>query len=150
MFQLLVGAEDSLISRGSIGAHYRNAWCDCNRHDGYFHAPAKVPTGRRAGIRLLTGRGRFPTLRVPHCGGVAQLVRALPCHGRGCGFESRRSRQHLLAFSDVLGFRGRFGDTFPHEKEIRSHARKPVVDQARERHREDLPLPRKVPFLTGC
>ena len=26
-------------------------------------------------------------------GGVAQLVRALPCHGRGRGFESRRSRQ---------------------------------------------------------
>src|SRR5437899_1412561 len=27
------------------------------------------------------------------CGGVAQLVRALPCHGRGYGFEPRRSRQ---------------------------------------------------------
>ncbi len=26
-------------------------------------------------------------------GVVAQLVRALPCHGRGCGFESRRFRQ---------------------------------------------------------
>ena len=25
-------------------------------------------------------------------GGVAQLVRALPCHGRGYGFESRHSR----------------------------------------------------------
>src|SRR5436190_9873460 len=33
-----------------------------------------------------------------HCGGVAQLVRALPCHGRGYGFEPRRSR-HLSAFS---------------------------------------------------
>jgi hypothetical protein len=31
-------------------------------------------------------------LRAPHRGGVAQLVRALPCHGRGRGFESRRSR----------------------------------------------------------
>lgn len=30
---------------------------------------------------------------LPHArGGVAQLVRALPCHGRGRGFESRRSR----------------------------------------------------------
>src|ERR1039457_7080865 len=28
-------------------------------------------------------------------GGVAQLVRALPCHGRGYGFEPRRSR-HLF------------------------------------------------------
>src|SRR5215471_9231160 len=28
-----------------------------------------------------------------HRGGVAQLVRALPCHGRGYGFEPRRSRQ---------------------------------------------------------
>src|SRR5262249_5814340 len=26
------------------------------------------------------------------CGGVAQLVRALPCHGRGYGFEPCRSR----------------------------------------------------------
>ena len=25
--------------------------------------------------------------------GVAQLVRALPCHGRGCGFKSRLSRK---------------------------------------------------------
>lgn len=27
-------------------------------------------------------------------GGVAQLVRALPCHGKGRGFEPRRSRQY--------------------------------------------------------
>ena len=35
-------------------------------------------------------------------GGVAQLVRALPCHGRGYGFEPRRFR-HLLdrALSDA-------------------------------------------------
>lgn len=26
-------------------------------------------------------------------GAIAQLVRALPCHGRGCGFESRWLRQ---------------------------------------------------------
>ena len=25
-------------------------------------------------------------------GALAQLVRALPCHGRGCGFEPRRLR----------------------------------------------------------
>jgi hypothetical protein len=28
----------------------------------------------------------------PPLGVVAQLVRALPCHGRGCGFESRQLR----------------------------------------------------------
>src|ERR1700712_3357710 len=30
-------------------------------------------------------------------GVLAQLVRALPCHGRGCGFEPRRSRHHNRA-----------------------------------------------------
>src|ERR1051325_7278535 len=36
-----------------------------------------------------------PLTRTHARGGVAQLVRALPCHGRGRGFESRRSR-HLI------------------------------------------------------
>lgn len=34
--------------------------------------------------------------KVIYCGGsagVAQLVRAFPCHGKGCGFESRHSRK---------------------------------------------------------
>jgi hypothetical protein len=39
----------------------------------------------------LTLAERFPTVCLPR-GGVAQLVRALPCHGRGYGFEPRRSR----------------------------------------------------------
>ena len=30
--------------------------------------------------------------RSRHQGVVAQLVRALPCHGRGYGFDSRQSR----------------------------------------------------------
>ena len=29
-------------------------------------------------------------------GALAQLVRALPCHGRGCGFEPRRLRGIFL------------------------------------------------------
>ena len=33
----------------------------------------------------------------PHFGFVVQLVRTLPCHGRGHGFESRRSRQRSRA-----------------------------------------------------
>ncbi len=41
-----------------------------------------------------TGYARRPAGRpFAHRGGVAQPVRALPCHGRGRGFESRRSRQ---------------------------------------------------------
>jgi hypothetical protein len=35
-------------------------------------------------------------LSCPPSGGVAQLVRALPCHGRGYGFEPRRSRHSFL------------------------------------------------------
>src|SRR5262245_16565247 len=37
-------------------------------------------------------------------GGVAQLVRALPCHGRGRGFESRRSRHHFSNYLTDHGF----------------------------------------------
>ena len=36
------------------------------------------------------------------CGGVAQLVRALPCHGRGYGFEPRRSRHLFQPFLKIL------------------------------------------------
>src|SRR4249919_3867111 len=35
-------------------------------------------------------------------GGVAQLVRALPCHGRGRGFESRRSRHFINDLAMIL------------------------------------------------
>src|SRR2546428_4217767 len=38
--------------------------------------------------RLKGPRGR-PTLLRFSRGALAQLVRALPCHGRGCGFEPR-------------------------------------------------------------
>ena len=34
----------------------------------------------------------FDSLASCHIGVLAQLVRALPCHGRGCGFEPRRLR----------------------------------------------------------
>ena len=40
----------------------------------------------------LTRDGDLHRVRVPLSGGVAQLVRALPCHGRGYGFEPRHSR----------------------------------------------------------
>jgi hypothetical protein len=35
---------------------------------------------------------RCPVIFAAQSGGVAQLVRALPCHGRGYGFEPRHSR----------------------------------------------------------
>ena len=41
-------------------------------------------------------RRRLPPNFAALRGGVAQLVRALPCHGRGYGFESRRSRHFLF------------------------------------------------------
>src|SRR5205814_6771760 len=34
-------------------------------------------------------------------GALAQLVRALPCHGRGCGFEPRRLRGFLPGNGDI-------------------------------------------------
>src|SRR6202011_4936709 len=39
---------------------------------------------------LAAGDGRRYNLLLR--GALAQLVRALPCHGRGCGFEPRRLR----------------------------------------------------------
>src|SRR6266550_818727 len=50
----------------------------------------------------LDGREVFSYVRIPHRGGVAQLVRALPCHGRGYGFEPRRSRHHFPRISGVF------------------------------------------------
>ena len=38
---------------------------------------------------------RLSVSRRNNLGDVAQLVRALPCHGRGRGFEPRRPRQIL-------------------------------------------------------
>ena len=38
--------------------------------------------------------GGSSALCLRHGGGVDQLVRSSPCHGEGCGFEPRRSRQN--------------------------------------------------------
>src|SRR5262249_641005 len=38
--------------------------------------------------------GRSSALCLLDGGGVDQLVRSSPCHGEGCGFEPRRSRQN--------------------------------------------------------
>ena len=44
------------------------------------------------GKNRLKRRGPAPYGGLSFRGALAQLVRALPCHGRGCGFEPRRLR----------------------------------------------------------
>ena len=44
-----------------------------------------------------------PVVSAPSFGALAQSVRALPCHGRGCGFEPRRLRH---PFSEVKWMAG--------------------------------------------
>ena len=43
------------------------------------------------------GPGKKQNRDITIVGDVAQLVRALPCHGRGRGFEPRRPRHHSKA-----------------------------------------------------
>ena len=38
-------------------------------------------------------------------GDVVQLVRTLPCHGRGREFESRRPRHSFQVLAEILAFR---------------------------------------------
>ena len=45
---------------------------------------------------------RSSNLLTSTLGALAQSVRALPCHGRGCGFESRRLRFFLVDLSRFL------------------------------------------------
>src|SRR5713226_652315 len=42
----------------------------------------------------------------PFSGDVVQLVRTLPCHGRGREFESRRPRHSFQALAESMAFRG--------------------------------------------
>jgi len=48
--------------------------------------------GAQVSERITLNRGSGTVQSAPPRGGVAQLVRALPCHGRGYGFEPRHSR----------------------------------------------------------
>jgi hypothetical protein len=45
---------------------------------------------------------RLSVSRRKERGDVAQLVRALPCHGRGRGFEPRRPRHKPIRISGLL------------------------------------------------
>jgi hypothetical protein len=44
----------------------------------------------------------FPQTHENEAGDVVQLVRTLPCHGRGREFESRRPRQLFQALSSLF------------------------------------------------
>ncbi len=75
------------------------------RLPAFGHFPPVTPNPGGAGASrtvLVPARAQFGVdapgafyYCAARCGGVAQLVRALPCHGRGYGFEPRRSRQFL-------------------------------------------------------
>ena len=75
------------------------ASCNKTKTAKGFLAPLPLASGRGVFFfwknitNLLTVHWQLAYILAPvFSGGVAQLVRALPCHGRGCGFESRRSR----------------------------------------------------------
>ena len=61
-----------------------------------FPTPTSLASATRISFLFSLTRHRgFRKVRLRLSGGVAQLVRALPCHGRGYGFEPRHSR-HLF------------------------------------------------------
>jgi hypothetical protein len=67
-------------------------------------------TAGRASVRLIKLSGTIcPTdkclnLQFPNkAGDVVQLVRTLPCHGRGREFESRRPRQLFQSLKEISG-----------------------------------------------
>jgi hypothetical protein len=57
---------------------------------------------QKSGQCPLTGNATLRTFALPLSGGVAQLVRALPCHGRGYGFEPRHSRHFFFSFTQFI------------------------------------------------
>src|SRR6185436_7033159 len=72
----------------------------CLQIGHYLHRRRKSARLSRGFATSLTKRGqafKFSLLRISELisasAGVAQLVRAPPCHGGGRGFESRLSRQ---------------------------------------------------------
>ena len=86
-------------------------------------------------IRYCLAGSVFLLSRFP-CGGVAQLVRALPCHGRGYGSEPRRSRHSdWLLFSPARAVCFRVADCSPIGREMRD---------GRENPSKLLILPRKT------
>ena len=58
----------------------------------------------------LTNPDRIDTIVYATQGTVVQLVRALPCHGRSCGFEPRQSRS--LTSNLSMGFKISIGGEF--------------------------------------
>ena len=77
-------------------------------HPGHLRKPisASLSIRDQSWKRTLTSLV-LPTKYNPsEGGGVAQLVRALPCHGRGYGFEPRHSRHYFLVVLQIATFNG--------------------------------------------
>src|SRR5277367_1511838 len=54
----------------------------------------------RLNLTKATKYAWFPITVRKQIGDVVQLVRTLPCHGRGRGFESRRPRHSFQSFTE--------------------------------------------------
>src|SRR6266404_1849438 len=86
-------------------------------------------------------------------GGVAQLVRALPCHGRGYGFEPRRSRHLPTKVPTILGTRARRktetmqwsdGDALVQKQDFHGYASTKALPNSQP---DPAPLRENGPFL---
>lgn len=85
-----------LLPRGFLSTRLiKTLLCTC------LPATHLMPEAKKLAIRSTAG------LACPRVeGALAQLVRALPCHGRGCGFEPRRLRVSALSFWGANPFLG--------------------------------------------
>jgi hypothetical protein len=102
---------------------------------GCRHDSAAMRPIRRCLTSIRLGRIEphpTPCCHARHCGGVAQLVRALACHARGRGFEPRRSRQSPIVrptglvspLAYRLGPRGRIPRSIGHQSGIPFYSRR--------------------------
>src|SRR5690348_4446466 len=93
----VVGVEPGALER----AHMTTPKCVCyNLFTGQMFWAARVPFG--ASGRADGDMHTVSKFAHSQAGDVVQLVRTLPCHGRGREFESRRPRQLLAVLSGAI------------------------------------------------